>query len=87
MTLRVAIAWKLVWVPAGGFTRFILVDDAGKQLATGVPTGKGAQPRRPFTRITPHRILKRAASAHMCFFLICHYMFEEYELRLNPDLP
>ena len=29
-----------MWVPAGGFTRFILVDDAGKQLATGVPTGR-----------------------------------------------
>ena len=38
--LRSAIAWKLVWVPAGGFTRFVLVDDAGKQLATGVPTGR-----------------------------------------------
>ena len=35
-----AIAWKLVWVPAGGFTRFVLVDDAGKQLATGLPTGR-----------------------------------------------
>ena len=37
---RSAIAWKLVWVPAGGFTRFVLVDDAGKQLATGLPTGR-----------------------------------------------
>jgi len=35
-----AIAWKLVWVPAGGFTRFVLVDETGKQLATGVPTGR-----------------------------------------------
>jgi hypothetical protein len=30
-----------VWVPFGGFSRFVLVDDAGAQLATGVPTGPG----------------------------------------------
>ena len=28
-------------VPAGDYTRFVLVDDAGAQLATGVPTGRG----------------------------------------------
>lgn len=33
------IAWKLVWVPNGDFSRFILVDDQGLELATGVPTG------------------------------------------------
>ena len=40
LQFKSAIAWKLVWVPAGGFRRFVLVDDAGKQLATGVPTGR-----------------------------------------------
>ena len=39
LQFRSKIAWKLVWVPTGGFTRFVLVDDAGAQLATGVPTG------------------------------------------------
>ena len=35
------IAWKLVWVPGelGDFSRFVLVDDAGTSLTTGVPTG------------------------------------------------
>jgi len=35
------IAWKLVWVPgeAGDFSRFVLVDENGKSLTTGVPTG------------------------------------------------
>jgi len=41
LQFRSAIAWKLVWVPFGGFSRFVLVDDAGAQLATGVPTGPG----------------------------------------------
>ena len=39
LQFRSAIAWKLVWVPAGGYARFVLVDDAGERLATGVPTG------------------------------------------------
>merc|ERR1719261_352208 len=36
------IAWKLVWVPGvnADFKRFVLVDDAGKLLATGTPSGK-----------------------------------------------
>ena len=35
------IAWKLVWVPGKdtSFSRFILVDDEGVELASGVPTG------------------------------------------------
>ena len=36
------VAWKLVWVPGAGgddFSRFVLVDDAGVELATGVPSG------------------------------------------------
>ena len=35
------IARKLVWVPgeAGDFSRFVLVDENGKSLTTGVPTG------------------------------------------------
>jgi hypothetical protein len=35
------IAWKLVWVPGqnNDFSRFVLVDDEGKKLTTGVPTG------------------------------------------------
>lgn len=32
------IAWKLVWVPPT-FERFVLVDDEGNLLATGVPSG------------------------------------------------
>lgn len=40
LQFRSAIAWKLVWVPAGGFARFVLVDDAGDKLATGSPTGR-----------------------------------------------
>jgi hypothetical protein len=40
LQFRSKIAWKLVWVPAGGYTRFVLVDDAGTQLATGTPTGQ-----------------------------------------------
>ena len=38
---RSRIAFKLVWVPGrdGAFTRFVLVDDEGAELATGVPTG------------------------------------------------
>lgn len=40
---RSKIAWKLVWVPGKTgreFNRFVLVDDAGAELATGVPTGQ-----------------------------------------------
>lgn len=35
------IAWKLVWVPgaARDYSRFVLVDDAGEELSTGVPSG------------------------------------------------
>lgn len=39
---RSKIAWKLVWVPGKSgkdFSRFVLVDDAGVELATGVPSG------------------------------------------------
>ena len=38
---RSKIAWKLVWVPgaARDYSRFVLVDDAGEELATGVPRG------------------------------------------------
>ena len=37
---RSRIAFKLVWCPPS-FTAFVLVDDEGKQLATGTPTGPG----------------------------------------------
>jgi len=40
LQFRSKIAWKLVWVPVGGYTRFVIVDDAGAQLATGTPTGQ-----------------------------------------------
>lgn len=40
LQFRSAIAWKLVWVPTGEFARFVLVDDAGEKLATGMPTGQ-----------------------------------------------
>jgi hypothetical protein len=36
---RARIAWKLVWCPPD-FTSFVLVDDAGKQLASGTPSGR-----------------------------------------------
>lgn len=36
---RSRIAFKLVWCPPD-FTSFVLVDDAGAQLATGTPTGQ-----------------------------------------------
>lgn len=39
LQFRSKIAWKLVWVPTGGYARFVLVDDAGNALATGTPTG------------------------------------------------
>ena len=37
---RSRIAFKLVWCPPS-FTAFVLVDDEGKLLATGTPTGPG----------------------------------------------
>merc|ERR1712094_71166 len=36
---RSRIAFKLVWCPPA-FTAFVLVDDDGKLLATGTPTGR-----------------------------------------------
>jgi hypothetical protein len=41
LQFRSKIAWKLVWVPgpADDFARFVLVDDEGAELASGVPTG------------------------------------------------
>jgi len=41
LQFKSTIAWKLVWVPgtAADYTRFVLVDDKGGQLATGVPSG------------------------------------------------
>ncbi len=37
---RSRIAFKLVWVPNVDFDTFVLVDDDGKELARGTPTGK-----------------------------------------------
>lgn len=36
---RARIAFKLVWVPNENFDSFVLVDDDGKLLAQGKPTG------------------------------------------------
>ena len=36
---RSRIAFKLVWVPNQNYDMFVLVDDAGKELARGKPTG------------------------------------------------
>jgi len=36
---RSRIAFKLVWAPTPGFDEFVLVDDEGKLLANGKPTG------------------------------------------------
>jgi len=36
---RSRIAFKLVWVPNENFDQFVLVDDDGKELARGSPTG------------------------------------------------
>ena len=49
LQFRSKIAWKLVWVPAGGYARFVLVDDTGNALATGTPTGSlPALPERKY---------------------------------------
>jgi hypothetical protein len=37
---RSRIAFKLVWCPTEKFDTFVLVDDDGKELARGTPTGK-----------------------------------------------
>ena len=37
---RSRIAFKLVWVPTEKFDTFVLVDDDGKELARGHPTGR-----------------------------------------------
>lgn len=37
---RSRIAFKLVWVPNANFDAFVLVDDDGKELARGNPTGQ-----------------------------------------------
>jgi len=37
---RSRIAFKLVWVPNDKFDMFVLVDDEGKELAKGKPTGQ-----------------------------------------------
>jgi len=37
---RARIAFKLVWCPTESFDQFVLVDDDGKQLAHGQPTGR-----------------------------------------------
>ena len=34
------IAFKLVWVPNANFDKFVLIDDDGKELARGSPTGQ-----------------------------------------------
>lgn len=34
------IAFKLVWCPTESFDIFVLVDDDGKELAHGKPTGR-----------------------------------------------
>ncbi len=36
---RSKIAFKLVWAPTPNFDTFVLVDDVGKELARGTPTG------------------------------------------------
>ena len=36
---RSRIAFKLVWVPNQNYDTFVLVDDSGKELARGKPTG------------------------------------------------
>ena len=37
---RTNIAFKLVWCPTESFDSFVLVDDDGKKLAQGKPTGR-----------------------------------------------
>lgn len=37
---RSRIAFKLVWVPVRNFDTFVLVDDGGRELARGKPTGR-----------------------------------------------
>ena len=37
---RSRIAFKLVWCPTATFNTFVLVDDDGKELARGTPTGE-----------------------------------------------
>ena len=78
LQFRSKIAWKLVWVPgpANDFARFVLVDDEGAELASGVPTGsvparrereynyrmlEGGGTREPPTR-EPTRDEKRAGA-------------------------
>ena len=39
LQFRSRIAFKLVWAPPE-FKSFVLVDDAGKRLAMGTPTGR-----------------------------------------------
>lgn len=39
LQFRSRIAFKLVWLPPA-FTSYVLLDDAGKQLAAGTPTGR-----------------------------------------------
>ena len=39
LQFRSRIAFKLVWVP-DDYSRFLLVDDDGRLLATGAPTGR-----------------------------------------------
>jgi hypothetical protein len=39
LQFRSRIAFKLVWVP-DDYSRFVLVDDDGRLLATGAPTGR-----------------------------------------------
>ena len=40
LQFRSRIAFKLVWSPVAQFTSFVLVDDAGKLLNAGYPTGE-----------------------------------------------
>ena len=39
LQFRSRIAFKLVWVP-DDYSRFVLVDDDGRLLATGAPSGR-----------------------------------------------
>ncbi len=58
---RSRIAFKLVWAPVKNFDTFVLVDDGGKELARGMPTGR-LPPMRE--RVMNYRVVQGSKYAH-----------------------
>ena len=70
-------AFKLVWCPTESFDTFVLVDDDGKELAQGKPTGRLPSLRE---RQVNYKIVAGSKYAFVADNIAKHQTFSEEKL-------